>query len=127
MSGLDESPPLPIMSPSISDVVDWHQITTFNEERRAHERIESLEDAVRQMLQYEYLSVEKCRLKFYRRNDVMRRRLNRTIRAVNQIEEWKGQFLEWADALMAMLWGRPAQHTAARVNALQGWMEESPV
>jgi hypothetical protein len=47
--------------------------------------------------------------------------------ALAEIEEWKNQFVDWAEALMTMIWGRPAHHGAARINALQGWMEESPV
>jgi spore germination cell wall hydrolase CwlJ-like protein len=57
----------------------------------------------------------------------MRKRVNKVAGTIEQMEEWRSQFVEWAEALMAMLWGRPGQQSAARVNALNGWMEESPV
>lgn len=57
----------------------------------------------------------------------MKRRVNKVTETLEHMEEWRSQFVEWAEALMAMLWGRPSQQGAARVNALNGWMEESPV
>jgi hypothetical protein len=57
----------------------------------------------------------------------MKRKLTGLSEAVDEIEDWKCQFVEWAEALMTMIWRRPVQNTAPRVNALQGWMEESPI
>jgi hypothetical protein len=45
---------------------------------------------------------------------------------IEDLEEWREKLTEWAESLMLVLWGT-SPRTAPRVNALQGWMEESPV
>jgi hypothetical protein len=39
------------MSPSISDITDWQQITVFNEHQIADRRLRDLENAVKQLEQ----------------------------------------------------------------------------
>jgi hypothetical protein len=65
--------------------------------------------------------------KFGRKHNYLYRKFGKANAKMKEMEDWRCQLVEWAESLMTMLWGRPEQETAARITALQGWIEDSPV
>ncbi|KAF1971154.1 hypothetical protein BU23DRAFT_570150 [Bimuria novae-zelandiae CBS 107.79] len=62
-----------------------------------------------------------------RLNRVRKEEMNDLHARILSWDEWKEVTSEWCNSLMALLFGDTVMSDAPEINALQGWIEQSPV
>lgn len=60
-------------------------------------------------------------------NQTLREEINDINARMSSWEEWKDVTSDWCNSLMSFLFGDTVMSEAPQINALQDWMEQSPV